>query len=128
HRPYVNWDDLEDWRRRGHEIGLHTRTHPFCSRLNGGEIEVEIVEPARELRERLRLTSVPFAYPFGDRLPQEQEEGVAERWRLSCVRGVRDLRRRGPPPSPLDRARAESGLNDPVFGRPLLSAVRASRL
>src|SRR4029453_17001384 len=98
------------------------------SRLNGGEIEVEIVEPARELRERLRLTSVPFAYPFGDRLPQEQEEGVAEMGRLSCRRGTRELSPQGTPRSPLDRPRAESGLNDTVFGRPLLSAVRASRL
>jgi peptidoglycan/xylan/chitin deacetylase (PgdA/CDA1 family) len=128
HKPYVTWDDLEDWRRRGHEIGLHTRTHPFCSRLNGREIEAEIVEPARELRERLRLTSVPFAYPFGDRLPQEQEEGVAEMGRLSCLLGIRGLSPQGTPPYHLDRARAESGLNDSVFGRPLLSAVLASRL
>jgi len=122
HKPYVNWDDLEDWRRRGHEIGLHTRTHPFCSRLNAREIEAEIVEPARELRERLHLTSVPFAYPFGDRLPREQEEGVAAMGRLSCLLGIRGLSPRGTPPYHLDRARAEAGLHDSVFGRPLLHA------
>ena len=128
HEPYVNWGDLEDWRRRGHEVGLHTRTHPFCSRLNAGEIEAEIVEPARELRDRLRLTSVPFAYPFGDRLPREREGDVAATGRLSCLLGINGLSPRGTPPHHLDRAKAEAGLNDSVFARPLLSAVRSSRL
>lgn len=127
HQPYVSWSDLDDWRRRGHHVGLHTRTHPFCSRLTASEIGAEIVGPARELRDRLGLTSLPFAYPFGDRLPRAQEADVAARGRLSCVLGIDGLSPRGTPPYHLDRARAEAGLDDSVFGRPLLSALRNGR-
>jgi peptidoglycan/xylan/chitin deacetylase (PgdA/CDA1 family) len=124
HLPYVDWPDLEDWRRRGHQVGLHTRTHPFCSRLTTAEVEAELVEPARELRDRLRLSSVPFAYPFGDRLPREREGEVAAMGRLSCLLGINGLSPRGTPPCHLRRANAEVGVNDSVFALPLLRAVR----
>jgi len=123
HRPYVDWPDLEDWRRCGHQVGLHTRTHPFCSRLTTAEIEAEIVEPAREVCDRLGLGSVPFAYPFGDRLSREIEGEVAAKGQLSCLLGINGLSPRGTAPHHLDRASAERGLNVSVFGRPVLKAL-----
>lgn len=124
HRPYADWADLENWSRRGHQVGLHTRTHPFCSRLTTVEIELELIEPARELRDRQHLTSLPFAYPFGDRLPREREGEVAARGRLSCLLGINGLSPLGTPAHHLDRANAEEGVNYSVFVRPLLRAFR----
>jgi peptidoglycan/xylan/chitin deacetylase (PgdA/CDA1 family) len=124
HRPYVDWADLEDWSRRGHEVGLHTSSHPFCSRLTTAEIEEEIIEPARQLRGRLRVNSVPFAYPFGNRLPRAREGEVAELGRLSCLLGINGISVQGTPPYHLERARAEAGLSESVFVRPLVKAVQ----
>lgn len=124
YRPYVDWAGLERWRRAGHQVGLHTRTHPFCSRLATEEIQAEIVEPIQELRGRLGVDSVPFAYPFGDRLGREQEDETSAVGRPSCMLGIRGLSRRGTPLHRLDRAPAEAGVSASVFGRPLLKALR----
>jgi len=46
HRPYFTWDGLKRWLAAGHDVGLHTSTHPFCSRLGREEIRAEIEEPS----------------------------------------------------------------------------------
>jgi peptidoglycan/xylan/chitin deacetylase (PgdA/CDA1 family) len=33
YRPYLSWKEIEKWLDTGHGIGLHTLTHPYCSRL-----------------------------------------------------------------------------------------------
>jgi len=124
HRPYASWDELAEWQRRGHQVGLHTRTHPFCSRLSSTEIEAEIIKPARDLCDRLDLSSVPFAYPFGNRLPRTTEQELSASDRLTCLLGIDGLSTRGTPPCDLERARAESGLDDSLFVRPLVRALR----
>jgi peptidoglycan/xylan/chitin deacetylase (PgdA/CDA1 family) len=30
HRPYFTWGGLDQWIAAGHDVGLHTATHPFC--------------------------------------------------------------------------------------------------
>src|SRR4029453_10436364 len=120
YRPYVDWDDLDDWRRRGHTVGLHTDTHPFCSRLTPEEADHEVIRPARELRVRLKTPRVPFAYPFGDRFVPEWESDVAAKAELSCMLGIGGLSRIGTPLQRLDRARGETGLGGAVFFGPLV--------
>ena len=124
HRPYFDWSELEDWRRQGHTVGFHTHTHPFCSRLTPSEVETEIIEPAVQLKKRLNLDSLPFAYPFGDRLAAEAEAKVADRGIFSCLLGYEKFSPRGTPPHQLDRLGVDAGVSGPVFGRPLLQAMR----
>jgi peptidoglycan/xylan/chitin deacetylase (PgdA/CDA1 family) len=126
HRPYVDWRDLDDWRRRGHSVGLHTRTHPFCSRLTSEQIQNELVDAARELRERLDAPAVSFAYPFGNRLPQDMEHGVARRAGFPCMLGINGLSRQGTPPYRLNRVAGEAGLDASMFFRPLWKAARGA--
>lgn len=73
HQPYFSWDEVEEWLSAGHSVGLHTRTHPYCSQLTNDEIEEEIVRPAAELRARLKFDFFPFSYPFGDRIAAAKE-------------------------------------------------------
>jgi peptidoglycan/xylan/chitin deacetylase (PgdA/CDA1 family) len=104
YRPYMDWDDLRTWITQGHSVGLHTRTHPFCSKLSAPEIEYEIVDAAAELRAKLDLDSVPFAYPFGDRLASAAtEEDIAQRADLCCMLGIGGISRLGTPSSRLER-------------------------
>lgn len=125
-RPYFTWEGLESWIRGGNSVGLHTYSHPFCSKLDAQEIVEEIDHAAEELSRRLGLLShaLPFAYPFGDRLPAAEEKALVDRLNLSCILGVNGLSLRGTPPHQLERAGVDIGVDKPVFGSPLINALR----
>jgi peptidoglycan/xylan/chitin deacetylase (PgdA/CDA1 family) len=123
-RPYVTWQELAQWIAAGHQVGCHSRTHPNCAGLTDLEIDSEIVGPAAQLCERFGLASVPFAYPFGQRLPAEREAGLARHRLLSCLLGTGGLSPRGTPAHRLERAETSPGLAVGLFARPLLSAAR----
>lgn len=124
HRPYMTWQELGDWNGGGHAVGLHTHTHPFCDRLAPSDVSAEITEPAQQLRRKLGIAALPFAYPFGNRLAREREAQVFKEAGLSCMLGVEGLSRRGTDPCRLDRVSAEDGLDRSLFGKPFLEAVR----
>lgn len=123
YRPYMTWAELRAWRARGHGVGLHTRSHPFCDRLATADLDVEIVAPARELRRELGIDFLPFAYPFGNRLPARREAQVADEAGLACMLGVGGLSRRGTDPLRLDRVAGEDGLDHSLFGKPMVEAM-----
>ena len=123
HRPYAGWDDLARWRAAGHGIGSHSRSHPLCSSLTAAEVEDEVVAPAEALRRRFGLSSVPFAYPFGQRLPPAREALVAQRGLLSCMLGTGGLSPRGTPAHRLERADIDGDLESGIFGRPIVKAL-----
>jgi peptidoglycan/xylan/chitin deacetylase (PgdA/CDA1 family) len=124
-RPYSDWADLEEWCRRGHTVGLHTRTHPFCSKLDSTGIADEIIESATLLCARLGVDAVPFAYPFGDRLTDADAEEVLTRGPVSCLLGIDGPRRLGTAAHRLGRSKGETDLNVSVFAKPVVTAVRA---
>ncbi|HMR33243.1 MAG TPA: polysaccharide deacetylase family protein [Geminicoccaceae bacterium] len=124
YRPYVTWEQLQAWRDRGHAVGLHTATHPFCSMLGRTELEEEVVVPAWQLRRRLSLPTLPFAYPFGDRIASPgTASAIAMRAGLSCMLGVDGLSRPRTSPMALERIDAEAGLDLHLFAKPVRSAV-----
>jgi peptidoglycan/xylan/chitin deacetylase (PgdA/CDA1 family) len=122
-RPYLTWAELRTWQARGHTVGLHTRSHPFCDRLAAAEIAAEIITPAAELRRELGVDFLPFAYPFGNRLAAASEVQLADEAGLACTLGVGGLSRRGTDPFRLDRVAGEDGLDPGLFGKPVLEAV-----
>jgi peptidoglycan/xylan/chitin deacetylase (PgdA/CDA1 family) len=125
HQPYLGWDALAEWAARGHRIGFHTHSHPFCSRLSGDEVGAEILEPAGRLRARLGGGPLPFAYPFGDRLVPEQETRVAASGAFTCLLGTGRFGPRGATPFALDRVEAEDGIDTEIFARPLTRHARS---
>lgn len=124
HRPYMDWSGLRAWIDAGHAVGFHTHTHPFCSQLELADLEAEFLAPARGLAARLGSRLLPFAYPFGDRLPEHLERDLVERQAFSCLLGTGGLSRRGTPPHALERIPAEPGLDARVFGRPMIQRLR----
>jgi peptidoglycan/xylan/chitin deacetylase (PgdA/CDA1 family) len=66
-RPgYVTWEQLREMRAAGMEIGSHTRTHPFLSELDAGELERELAGAREEIDAALGQRTVALALPGGD--------------------------------------------------------------
>ena len=128
HKPYFSLGDLRRLQRDGHEIGLHSRTHPLCPRLSDAQIEQEFVGPAQWLKETFGLTQVPMSYPFGPRLPAAAEQRLVSAGIVSAALGVRGFTRRPAEPCRLDRADVERCPEFQVFARPMVPSVFRSAL
>jgi peptidoglycan/xylan/chitin deacetylase (PgdA/CDA1 family) len=70
----MTWDDVAQLAEAGWEIGSHTRTHPYLTRLSDEELDEELARSRAECGERLGRPCVSIAYPYGD-----VDERVAER-------------------------------------------------
>jgi peptidoglycan/xylan/chitin deacetylase (PgdA/CDA1 family) len=117
HRPYLTWEGLREWIDRGHTVGHHTHTHPYCARLDDAGVQTEIVEPGAVLRERLGLDWLPFSYPFGSRVNPRVERELYETGVFDCALGIEGFAPAGTPKHRLERAAAEHQLEFEVFAR-----------
>jgi peptidoglycan/xylan/chitin deacetylase (PgdA/CDA1 family) len=124
HRPYLSAAGVARWRAEGHAIGLHTVTHPDCSRLNAEGVRVEIVEPARRLSAELGCASVHFSYPFGRRCPPAHAHVLTESGVIDTAFGIRGLSPRGTDRLRLERASIEGDMRFSVYGKALLGFPR----
>ena len=127
-RPYFTIDSLEGWRRRGHEIGFHTHTHPFCSGLSDESFQREVNAPVTLLKSSLDLTDLPFAYPFGDHFHPEHETKLRQSNVFSALLGTAGFSTKPIDAHALERIDAENGVDQEVFGKPLLRAYKRTRL
>jgi peptidoglycan/xylan/chitin deacetylase (PgdA/CDA1 family) len=64
-RVVIGWDVIEKSLDQGISYGSHTMTHPSLLGLTSDEANYEIVESYNELKKRLQLSFIPFAYPYG---------------------------------------------------------------
>ncbi|MEJ1937184.1 polysaccharide deacetylase family protein, partial [Nostoc sp. NIES-2111] len=125
-QPYMAWPDIAAWMADGHQVGLHTRTHPFCSELDEAGLIEEIVEPAARLRTKLGVDTLSFAYPFGRRLPPALEDTAMRRADLSCMLGTNGLSHIGTAPIAIERAQTEFDLGHEFYFRPVTSAIKGA--
>jgi peptidoglycan/xylan/chitin deacetylase (PgdA/CDA1 family) len=66
----LNWDDLATELARGSiEIGSHGLNHEPLTGCTPAELEVELSESRRLIRERLKMDAQVVAYPNGDSAP-----------------------------------------------------------
>jgi peptidoglycan/xylan/chitin deacetylase (PgdA/CDA1 family) len=54
------------WLAAGHQIGSHTLTHPWLTRLSGPEAREQIVSSKKALEDFFGLPIRHFCYPYGD--------------------------------------------------------------
>jgi peptidoglycan/xylan/chitin deacetylase (PgdA/CDA1 family) len=66
-RAWMTWDQVRALRRRGFDIGAHTRTHADLGQIGGASAHDEILGGRLELEEQLGEPVDLFAYPYGGR-------------------------------------------------------------
>jgi peptidoglycan/xylan/chitin deacetylase (PgdA/CDA1 family) len=73
--PLMTWDQVRTLRRKGFDIGAHTRTHLDLGQIDEAGAWDEIAGGRRELEQRLEAPIDLFAFPYGRR------DNFAEPWR-----------------------------------------------
>ena len=126
HSPYFTADGLATWLADGHAVGLHSATHPDCSRLDADGVRAEILEPARRLRAELGVAQLHFSFPFGRRCRPELEPLLERDALLACALGIRGFSPRATNPMRLERASIEGDMRFSVYGKAFLDFPRAS--
>jgi peptidoglycan/xylan/chitin deacetylase (PgdA/CDA1 family) len=66
----ARWDQLRTLAGEGWEIGSHTRTHPRLPELDDASLMRELRDSRTELEDRLGVSCVSVAYPYGDTSPR----------------------------------------------------------
>ena len=62
---YVSWDEVHTMLDHGHEIGNHTRTHPFLTTLPLAQAQDEIIGAQQDFQAQ-GITPLTLAYPYGN--------------------------------------------------------------
>lgn len=64
--PLMDAAQIKDWLAAGHEIGAHTLTHPFLTRISFREAREEVFAGRKKLEDRFGVAIRHFSYPYGD--------------------------------------------------------------
>jgi peptidoglycan/xylan/chitin deacetylase (PgdA/CDA1 family) len=57
---------VRDWISAGHDIGSHTLTHPYLTKLTPDQANEEISASRKKLQDLFGRATEHFCYPFGD--------------------------------------------------------------
>ena len=67
---FLTWDEVKEMKSAGMTIGSHTLSHPFLTKVSTEQLKKEIFNSKKVLEEKLGISIVNFASPFGDSNPQ----------------------------------------------------------
>jgi len=63
---HMTWDQIRTLSKAGMEIGCHTITHPYLTRVKSDEsLRHEILDARNLIEDRVGVPVTTFAYPFG---------------------------------------------------------------
>ncbi|MGI8497100.1 MAG: polysaccharide deacetylase family protein [Gemmatimonadaceae bacterium] len=88
--PLLGWHSIGKLAETGVSIGAHSHTHPFLSRIEGSELEGEILGCRDRIERELGRVPEAFAYPYGD-LHAASADLVARSYRWGCTTDLRTL-------------------------------------
>lgn len=78
-------EQLQSLRRKGHEIGAHTETHPRLPQLDDDALWRELSEPRRELMEWTGTDVPGLCYPNGDHDERVVHLAAKAGYRYACT-------------------------------------------
>lgn len=65
YRHFLTWQEIEEMHKSGMEMGSHTKSHPYLSKLSHNMLREEIFESKKILENHLGIRITAFASPFG---------------------------------------------------------------
>lgn len=100
-RTYLDASEVADL-YRGHEVAIHTMTHPWLDRLDVSQIATEVLEDRKALEDLVGYPVRGMAYPFGNY--DAQVIAVLRGLGIVYSRTCRNAETVFPPADPLDWA------------------------
>jgi len=90
--PIMNAAQVREWLAVGHDIGSHTLTHPYLTRLPVEKAREEIFASKKKLEDRFGRPVAHFCYPYGDWNPAVRDLVIGAGYRTACTTefGVND--------------------------------------
>lgn len=64
--PLMTQDEVREWIAAGNQVGAHTMTHPWLTRLPLERAREEIRASRRKLEDLFGMAVTDFCYPYGD--------------------------------------------------------------
>lgn len=64
--PMMDAAQVREWIAAGHEIGAHTLTHPWLTRISASKAREEITASRKKLEDMFGRPIQHFCYPYGD--------------------------------------------------------------
>jgi peptidoglycan/xylan/chitin deacetylase (PgdA/CDA1 family) len=83
--PLMDEAQVRDWLAAGHEIGSHTLTHPWLTRLPASEAREEIAASRKKLEDQFGVPIEHFCYPYGDWNDAVRDLVVAAGYKTACT-------------------------------------------
>ena len=129
--PWMTWDQVRALRRKGFDVGAHTRTHADLGRISGAEARREIVGARLDLERELGASVDLFAYPYGgaNHLTDANRDLVKAAGFRCCCSGLGGVNVTGSSPFHLQRVPVSPWYESPqqfgfevALGRSVLTA------
>lgn len=83
--PLMDARQVREWLAAGHEIGAHSLTHPYLTRLPEAAAREEIAASKKQLEDTFGVAVEHFCYPYGDFNEKVRELVVAAGFRTACT-------------------------------------------
>jgi peptidoglycan/xylan/chitin deacetylase (PgdA/CDA1 family) len=64
--PLMDEAQIREWLAAGHEIGAHSLTHPYLTRVSYREAREEVAASRKKLEDKFGIAIRHFCYPYGD--------------------------------------------------------------
>lgn len=92
----MSWDELRKLSEAGWEIGSHTMTHPYLTRLEDSTLAWELEASRERLEHELQRPCLTLAYPSGDFDKRVAEAAGTAGYEAACTLPARFPARRDP--------------------------------
>jgi peptidoglycan/xylan/chitin deacetylase (PgdA/CDA1 family) len=83
--PLMDESQVRDWAGAGHEIGAHSLTHPYLTRISLREAREQVFSCKKKLEDRFGALIRHFCYPYGDWNPAVRDLVIEAGYETACT-------------------------------------------
>jgi peptidoglycan/xylan/chitin deacetylase (PgdA/CDA1 family) len=83
--PLMDAGQVREWITAGHEIGSHTLTHPFLTRISPARAREEVLGSKKLLEDKFGVAIRHFCYPYGDWNPAVRDLVIEAGYATACT-------------------------------------------